>query len=1254
MFSSPTKIILTYAIPFSITDSIPITWQETIASKKLIASDCLIDIKQLLTRSCDDTTCSWIPSLEITESVCEYHQPSYEEYGNCPPHYIESKTNDLCYQEINFQPWENPCLTTGGSSLSFLDLNSSEQHSILQQVLTSNPDRHSKLNIGLPAKSQWPSKQISSEIDYSTEDVELQWLLPGRYGSILKFSNNSASVICNSHKNLCIDMCLSINATHTTADKELIPTIEDCSNLNSVLCVSKRKSLVQKYGCSKSGYFRVGYATSDSLCYSIKVFSQPLDISASSETIVQLSCGGNNIFHIDSLESHIIYRQLALVSKLKKSDRCLFGISSLKKIMKMGDWVDLNYDSVEFTNWDKTMDFNTIFLQDGYLTVNSNGKWRWEENATCIVCVMDEPPTPAELVLRFNTSDSLLTLNVIGQQYLWKDKRSQMGFLCFALVSSNYTEVPVKFSRQENSYLLKYVGTGLYWCSGHLIQSMEFVESKQVYAFGMVFAVYVEYHCEEECSDPLSYTVTFNALLDSMTDDDLMKIENVEYKEYDTGDTDKDLKLMYHVTVSIKDKLLHDNEHNGIGLPDDQLYSYYVLKKLQHLPMDSESAQFDLLSVTSREFCLPNSIISPDVINWKAAKVGETIELTEGCYNFIRTCSRNRSNGAVWEDYVVNFTCNNQSETSLSLVALHNSFRSSKQTPDVVANLTTTLHDATLSANDLFIVSEIFDKISYFLLSDETSLTYDELKDVFDIFNSLMLISEDVAIQSSELNSTNSLLASFDEILIHQTQLTMIRHEQYSGGIAAIKSPLIANFVLDPVVSGVSGIALIDNGTSHGDLLSYSLRYLQPNQSIDSLLQEINLVVASFVPQNLIENWENPQIILTLFFNDILFQSSNKNKSSSDGIIISLTILNSDSKLSGSIPFYYKPNISMSNHQNYKSAQFCGYWSFTSRDGWESTGCVLNELSLQVSDTILCECSHLTHFGNLINTELIFTEIHEKVLNLITLAGCTLSLVGIMGIFLTAIVFTSWRSKSSSKFLLQLSAAIALQMILLIFINSDDDILTTISQNVYGCIAMGAFIHYSILVMFFWMLIVAYLQFIRYVIVFNQIATANFLLKSSVFGWAMPLLPVFLVTAIDPTSYIPSSNVKFCYPSGYGLLFGLCLPIALIVIANIFVFIAVVISLIKGSSKSAACKVNNDKNDAMWSQLRLSVFLFFILGLSWIFAFLSHTSILFSYLFCLSATIQGFVLFFYFVILDPIARNLWTQLFLKICGCKKY
>ncbi|KAL0851014.1 hypothetical protein ABMA28_006906 [Loxostege sticticalis] len=331
----------------------------------------------------------------------------------------------------------------------------------------------------------------------------------------------------------------------------------------------------------------------------------------------------------------------------------------------------------------------------------------------------------------------------------------------------------------------------------------------------------------------------------------------------------------------------------------------------------------------------------------------------------------------------------------------------------------------------------------------------------------------------------------------------------------------------------------------------------------------------------------------------------------------------------------------------------CGYWDFRSgksvQSFWSKRGCVMRSA---IGPLTICECDHLTHFGQLLNirdsdcyNENILEENHRKALNLITLIGSFTSLVGIAGIWLTAIVFDTWRKKAGTKVLLQLSTAIALPLVLIIVFNLDHSIIVenqgthrVARDKVIVCILLGALFHYSVLANFVWMLITAILQFIRYVRVLGVSRPSRFLIKLTLIGWGIPSIPVIIVLGIDHENYIPnpSRGRSICYPSGFFMYIAVILPICIILVINVILFILV----IKSISQSSDLRTT-DKS-LVYAQFRLSLLLFFLLGLTWIFGIVSFSgSLLWSYLFCLTSTIQGFVLFIYFVICDPTTRNLW-------------
>lgn len=333
----------------------------------------------------------------------------------------------------------------------------------------------------------------------------------------------------------------------------------------------------------------------------------------------------------------------------------------------------------------------------------------------------------------------------------------------------------------------------------------------------------------------------------------------------------------------------------------------------------------------------------------------------------------------------------------------------------------------------------------------------------------------------------------------------------------------------------------------------------------------------------------------------------------------------------------------------------CGYWNYQT---WVSDGITTSSGTDLLRDPIVvCQTRHLTQFSYLVGgsyrsndlgDEVLVTPINERVLDIISIVGCCLSLFGVLGIFLTALLFKSWRSQASTKVLMHLCLAMMLQMVLFVFINTDDisEQLVVHGDNV-RCVLLGAAMQYTILVLFCWMLIIAFLQFQRYVTVIGVERPRRYILKAALVAWLLPLLPTLLVACIDPESYVPTAeqlatDTGICYPSGYGLTFGIVLPVTLITVANLVIFAYVFYSI----SHSLSQSIQRAERKLVHKQIRLSVLLFFLLGLSWIFGIFAYmqAGVAFSYLFCLTATLQGFVLFIYFVLLDEVNRRAWIGL----------
>jgi len=105
----------------------------------------------------------------------------------------------------------------------------------------------------------------------------------------------------------------------------------------------------------------------------------------------------------------------------------------------------------------------------------------------------------------------------------------------------------------------------------------------------------------------------------------------------------------------------------------------------------------------------------------------------------------------------------------------------------------------------------------------------------------------------------------------------------------------------------------------------------------------------------------------------------------------------------------------------------------------------------------------------------------DRTLDIITNVGLTLSLLGLFAIFLTAAVFKSFRSLASTKILLNLCAALFLQLLFFLIL-SQSKFLELFDQSDWEkCTLIGAMMQYLLLVVFSWMFIIGFLQYQRYV-----------------------------------------------------------------------------------------------------------------------------------------------------------------------------
>jgi hypothetical protein len=496
---------------------------------------------------------------------------------------------------------------------------------------------------------------------------------------------------------------------------------------------------------------------------------------------------------------------------------------------------------------------------------------------------------------------------------------------------------------------------------------------------------------------------------------------------------------------------------------------------------------------------------------------------------------------------------------------------------------------------DVYLVGQILEQVS-------PSVDID-LDILARIISNMHKVKSDVLSQSQKEYAATDLILRYVDVIIQN-------NNQSNVWFSAENCMLL---IYDLVETNFTGFALLN------DDHSFRPEILKGDANILDLLEYDNLdsaVILSSKLKNQTE--ESGKVVLTVYYNDALF---NENKSRAESISkIFGVVLPVSADYEGPVSVYHKVAKKDSHGE-------CAYWNYD-----ESTPGLWKDDSdsLDLTPLVLCKYWHTTHFGLLLLDD---DKYDDAVLDWITAINCTISFLGMCVIVLTAILFQKWRNKVGNQLLLHFVLSSMLQL-LLFYVSST----VSRSDNV-GCTFTGMLLHYSIISQFCWMLVIAILQFKRFVVVFG--GHSEYLqLKSCLFAWGCPLIPVLGVFVFDADNYV-SGKVGLCYPSGYGLYLAVWLPICIALIINGFIFAYIVNNV---TQKRIEC-THFGTDDTIYHWI-LAFFLFFMLGMTWIFGFLAELDfgVVFEYLFCTLATLQGFVMFLFFILFNKNTRYFYTQL----------
>lgn len=601
----------------------------------------------------------------------------------------------------------------------------------------------------------------------------------------------------------------------------------------------------------------------------------------------------------------------------------------------------------------------------------------------------------------------------------------------------------------------------------------------------------------------------------------------------------------------------------------------------------------EVVNVRNSEVCLPDTTQSNNfTLRWPETRIGVTIRAHSDCLCLhqktlshyipvMRKCEGNFLHGAYWGQ--VEGICSVDFVPSNVTNELHDLIKNSSVAPEKVTEklLNITEENKDFMSYDIDMMSQILERVS-----GNTQ--------VVNIVSNIMNFDREVLEEAQELlNSTDKILYVLDNLA----------NDIEANNFTTSSKNLLVK-VDEYNLENVIGIGIQENET-------FQHSKIKPLYKSSNVLEH-DFSVAAFVESE----HKEIQLSFTIFRDDILFNTEKKVNKSVKGRIISIVI--NDTAFVGKVFVLFKNSLNTDSERN------CGYWEYGSKSlvdnikgRWS-----LEEIQQQVNGSYtICEFDHLTHYAILVNDK----TSDELGLDIATIVGTCLSFVGILGICLNAIVDYKWRQIPSSIVIVCFSITIGLQLILLY--------LADILKNYEVCVPIGIALHYTVLSEFCWMLVIAVLQYKRYVQVFYNHMN-HLVAKSAIFSWGVPLPIVVTTYVIDPTTH--KENPNLCYPSGIMLISFVISPVAVVLLINCIIFVLILKSICIRKTKAYGGKDNESH-----LQVLLGILLFFLLGISWVLGVavaLDGTMTFVMYLFTLTTSFQGFVIFMYFVLLNDKAK----------------
>lgn len=395
--------------------------------------------------------------------------------------------------------------------------------------------------------------------------------------------------------------------------------------------------------------------------------------------------------------------------------------------------------------------------------------------------------------------------------------------------------------------------------------------------------------------------------------------------------------------------------------------------------------------------------------------------------------------------------------------------------------------------------------------------------------------------------------------------------------------------------AGVNDSILHDMSSSYLKALEDLVRNIRVNRSTGFQSQNLELKFCSSRDCNLsvfdikVGLRGTPGMLKTVAVKNLTDKLRNNfGQTMPTGLLLSATIEHRNHSLTGI-------RLDFPKDQNSSAKSYCVFWNTTVRD-WSDAGCVFKT---SASQHVHCECNHLTSFSVLMAK----TAINDNVLDIISNVGLGVSICSLLIFLIIECLVWSAVVKSNLSHLRHT----ALVNIATFRLLADCSFLASTSPKILSdswCLVLTICKHLFYLAMFSWMLCMSVMLVHQLIFVFSPLRKRVFMFFSSIIGYVCPILIVgcsYVYSKYTDKPYYDRSTCWLVYEKLLeGSMHAFLLPVATIVMTNLFSMMVVIVTLIKSSVPDGS---NAREMETAKSILKVVLFLTPVFGITWIIGF---------------------------------------------------